>query len=157
VFECDFLPFGLPRADGNSTYGILIFFPCAAIVVELWRLLPLAFTTTTVVCITDHLLVLSASGSPFLPTQGLWDPLKIPDVCEETHLDPYEFIYARYEFDDETQRTSPALINLYKKWPRLQLSPEVSNVCPVVCARVAKCYVGTLLLCIAWYAGEQMA
>lgn len=38
-----------------------------------------------------------------VPLQGLWDPLKIPDVCEETHLDPYEFIYARYEFDDETQ------------------------------------------------------
>ena len=56
--------------------------------------------------------------------QGFWDPLKIPDICEETHLDPYEFIYARYEFDDETQRTSPDLIHLYKKWPRLQLAPD---------------------------------
>jgi hypothetical protein len=81
----------------------------------------------------------------FLPTQGLWDPLKIPDECEETHLNPYEFIYARYEFDDETQRTSPALIHLYKKWPRLQLSPDVSRTC---CANCVKCSFAWLLVCL---------
>lgn len=60
----------------------------------------------------------------FLLLQGFWDPLKIPEVCEETHLNPYEFIYARYEFDSDTQRTSADMIHLYKKWPRLALSDE---------------------------------
>jgi hypothetical protein len=90
---------------------------------------------------------------PFLFTQGLWDPLKIPDECEETHLNPYEFIYARYEFDDETQRTSPSLIHLYKKWPRLQLSPEVSSarVLHVQClCWLFRCR-RTLLLGVPWF------
>lgn len=50
-----------------------------------------------------------------VPLQGLWDPLKIPDVCEETHLDPYEFIYARYEFDDETQGERGAGYVVFKR------------------------------------------
>jgi hypothetical protein len=54
----------------------------------------------------------------------LWDPVKTPDTCEETHLPPYEFIYARYEFDQETQRTSADVIHLYKRWPRLRLAPD---------------------------------
>jgi hypothetical protein len=69
--------------------------------------------------------------------QGLWDPLKIPDVCEETHLDPYEFIYARYEFDPSTQRTNAAMIQLYKKWPRLQVS--ICNVYAPWCLLFCLC------------------
>jgi hypothetical protein len=70
--------------------------------------------------------------------QGLWDPLKIPDVCEETHLDPYEFIYARYEFDPSTQRTNAAMIQLYKKWPRLQVGAFA--VCIRARVRLGACY-----------------
>jgi hypothetical protein len=69
--------------------------------------------------------------------QGLWDPLKIPDVCEETHLDPYEFIYARYEFDPTTQRTNAAMIQLYKKWPRLQVT--ICNVYSPWCLLFCLC------------------
>jgi len=56
--------------------------------------------------------------------EGLWDPLKVPDECEETHLSPYEHIFARFEFDDETQRTSPEMMMLYKRYPRLRLDPD---------------------------------
>ena len=39
-------------------------------------------------------------------------------------MDPYDFIYARYEFDSALNRTSDNMIHLYKKWPRLNLSAE---------------------------------
>mmetsp|Transcript_16135 Transcript_16135/g.35740 ORF Transcript_16135/g.35740 Transcript_16135/m.35740 type:complete len:809 (-) Transcript_16135:1244-3670(-) len=53
-----------------------------------------------------------------------WEPLTMPDVSESTHLAPFDHIFGRYDFDEDTQRTKGSLINLYKKWPRLRLAPD---------------------------------
>jgi hypothetical protein len=48
-------------------------------------------------------------------TQGkevLWGPLNIPDNCEETPIDPYEYIYCEYR----SSRTD--LFNLYQKYDK---------------------------------------
>ncbi|CAM9354412.1 unnamed protein product, partial [Ectocarpus fasciculatus] len=40
-----------------------------------------------------------------------WDAVDIPDKSEETEIDPYDYIYARYEYDRADVAT------LYKVWP----------------------------------------
>lgn len=55
---------------------------------------------------------------------GLWEPLKIPDHSEVSSLNPYEFIYARYEFDQDTSRTDPNLVKVYKRWNRIDLTVD---------------------------------
>ena len=46
----------------------------------------------------------------------LWSPLEIPEICEDTHLRPYQYMYGRYKFDGVTQRTLSSVANLYMKF-----------------------------------------
>ena len=55
---------------------------------------------------------------------GKWDALKIPVDSDLSKLDPYEFIYAKYEFDPDSDSTSQEMAPLYKRWPRIELSEE---------------------------------
>lgn len=43
--------------------------------------------------------------------QYRWKPLDMPETCEETHINPYDYIYAKYEFGRLDVK------NLYKKFP----------------------------------------
>lgn len=46
-------------------------------------------------------------------------------------MNPYQYIYGKYEFDEETSRTDPELAKLYKKWSTTELQlneQEVSNI-----------------------------
>lgn len=54
--------------------------------------------------------------------QGHWSPLKIPDTCPMTPLDPYLYVYAKYEFDAAAGVTSEDMNLLYKRWPRTILN-----------------------------------
>lgn len=49
----------------------------------------------------------------------MWDPLKIPEDSSLTTLDPYSYIYAKYEFDADTNRTAENMAPLYRRWPRI--------------------------------------
>ncbi len=43
----------------------------------------------------------------------------MPEKCDLTTLSPYEHIFARYEFDADTNRTREDIRHLYKRWPRV--------------------------------------
>ena len=53
--------------------------------------------------------------------------MKIPLDTDLTSLDPYEYIYAKYEFDAETGATDPDLAPLYKRWPIIEISEETER------------------------------
>eukprot|EP01038_Epipyxis_sp_PR26KG_P011021 gene11021-14802_t len=56
--------------------------------------------------------------------EGFWEPLTIPDKCDQTSVDPYEYIYMRYEFDEENEKTNPQMNELYKRWPKIEIGSE---------------------------------
>lgn len=43
----------------------------------------------------------------------------MPEKSELTKLNPYDHIFARYEFDSDTNRTREDIRHIYKRWPRL--------------------------------------
>lgn len=51
--------------------------------------------------------------------QGFWEPLKIPEDSSLTALDPYSYMYMKYEYDSDTGRTVESMAALYKRWPRV--------------------------------------
>jgi hypothetical protein len=55
---------------------------------------------------SEHLRALCFAGRP-----GKWDPLSIPVTSDETSLDPYVHIFAKYEYEREDVK------DLYKVWP----------------------------------------
>lgn len=64
-----------------------------------------------------------------------WEPLKIPEKSDLTTLDPYEYIYCRYEYSEESGGTDPQLLPLYKRWPKTVLNGEnASKYFPTVAA-----------------------
>lgn len=69
--------------------------------------------------------------------EGLWDPVKIPDTSPETAYDPYDYIYGRYEYDEEHQRTDPDVIYLYRRWPRLELNVDTVQSLDMLLADLA--------------------
>ncbi len=48
-----------------------------------------------------------------------------------THYKPFEYIYAKYEFDSENNCTEDDMLPLYKKWPRItaeKLEEEIRQI-----------------------------
>eukprot|EP00981_Chlorochromonas_danica_P001972 scaffold409_cov167-Ochromonas_danica.AAC.4 len=60
--------------------------------------------------------------------EGLWDPLSIPTKSELTKLNPYDFIYAKYEYDTEHDRTHGDMLSIYKRHPRVSLEEALSSL-----------------------------
>ncbi|RYG63343.1 hypothetical protein EON64_16125, partial [archaeon] len=56
----------------------------------------------------------------FVPplSQGLWDPLKIPERSDMTPLSPYVYIHGAFEFDSDLQRARQDVAAVYKRWER---------------------------------------
>lgn len=62
--------------------------------------------------------------------QRPWVPLTIPEVCPQTDLSPYDYIYCEFCFDSETNTTDEEMAKVYKKWPIKTLTNDVDLESP---------------------------
>lgn len=66
----------------------------------------------------DYKLLLDPNAIEAIMTAGRpgkWNPVRIPAVTPQTSMNPYEFIYSGYRYDETTQSTREDLINVYKR------------------------------------------
>lgn len=65
-------------------------------------ILPLDPTETKKICTTGR--------------KNLWAPLKIPELSDQTSYAPYDYLYAKFEYDTVTCGIRPDLSTVYKAW-----------------------------------------